>query len=1226
MQPTNRGPETAGPTIVVTDGVATQPTAPDDETESPTTTTLTIIPSASTGGNWPTFATQPTGTPTGVGTDEGTTRPTTEEDDNNAESPTTITLTIVPSSSTGDNWPPTVMQPTDQIATIAPSTSPVSQAPTTDDANAGNVALPPVAPSSTLDPTTTTIPTKQPETAAPVKTIVPTNVGSMMGGPSKSPTVSGDGVKPSNAPSGVPANETPVPSAAPVPSTAPVELFTSEEPSHAPTELPSRPVDTLGPTGSCGLQTLIKCQTIHPLSAETVSCDEISPLEDTSCKGPMERAQFQIIYASCDKSRNGQSADAFVCTDVAAFDNEPLVRVVCFDAREQLLIDVSRLQYEDSFYLDLSNSSATANETTCSIYSAADTDDDDEGILLQRVTMDLSSSSSSSPVLGLQNTFGSLQLQGCDDLQCDHEVSYAYTILNNGSEAAIITSLQSNRTSSSGVDVQDHLNDLWSPEIAAGSVVILPRDETINRCRDNHFTTHVQVEATSELSGLTCPSESTYQFSTSVSCLLAVDIQCFSDEGVDCLQLESPAISCGNAPLTELRFKYQPRNCNESFAISPQSEGHSTCVDFQEIPNYYPVGIVCLPYADGVVDSNASFPEETVFPGKTIDIRATDGSALPPTLLCVIRDSAALGGSSLYQEVTFSTSNAETGELLELKSTFGSLQLQRCSDPSGEVADCMAEIDFTYTIDNIGTNEIDITQFERTTNGISVELENGLWQTNLAPADNLRLAERRTVNLCDAREYQTSVMVAANPPNNLTCFGEAQHEFEVNPPCDVVVMLGCTTLGGIDCNELVGEQMVQCMCEDGCPRELVYRYTAASCAEDLEGCADFAPNEALVELVVTSDEVKFFEGRVQIDDDIVLENQGECLPEKFQINVVSIGAGDISQIAMLDSSCDTGRNALLDDFGAFEFVGYTCSDLVPHNCHVDVEYQIDTAWSGTEDQVLSDWNFVLNGVESPGSITFPALTTQNEYSTIIPSQVDLCADGQHDASVYAVGKADTTGEECSDEAALVFNIAAGTPFPTNSPSDVSAQPVSPRPTSVTSNGTISQPALIPSQSPGQTQAELPSTTTQPSYEPTVEANMVPNSSSPVIPVLVPTDTPSVMPAGIPSNAATELPTMPLSNQPTNVNTGSVVGPTTLSDTKPSNQPTIIDIGGVVGPTAISDTVPSNQPTIVDIGTVVGPTTINDTELSNQPTIINTGSAVGPTTISDTEPSNQPTIH
>jgi hypothetical protein len=354
-------------------------------------------------------------------------------------------------------------------------------------------------------------------------------------------------------------------------------------------------------------------------------------------------------------------------------------------------------------------------------------------------------------------------------------------------------------------------------------------------------------------------------------------------------------------------------------------------------------------------------------------------------------------------------------------------------------------------------------------------------------------------------------------------------------PCEVATELTCTTLDGRDCSELRGEQLLRCRCEDDCARELVYRYTSAQCDPETvpRNCADFEVNGALVEVVITNvnEEVTFFAGRIQIGDDIVLENQGDCLPNSFQVNVISPSTGDISQIVTLDSSCDVDGPTLLDAFGAFEFAGYMCRDDIQHNCYIEVEYESNTVWSGAANHALSSWDFVLNGLESSGGTTFPPPSAQDQsYSTIVLQELYLCVDSHYTASVSASAVGDENGKLCGDKSDLTFNISVGLPFPTSVPTSVML-------------------ALSPSAYPSGNQGEV--RTTVPS---SVEAS---DASS-----LRPTDG---------------------ANQVASIGPMTSVAPTGLQfRPNPSYQPTIVDITGALTgsgvPTATDRKVTNSPPT------------------------------------------------
>ena len=57
-----------------------------------------------------------------------------------------------------------------------------------------------------------------------------------------------------------------------------------------------------------------------------------------------------------------------------------------------------------------------------------------------------------------------------------------------------------------------------------------------------------------------------------------------------------------------------------------------------------------------------------------------------------------------------------------LKDKFGSLELEACVDSTGDGADCITTLCYLYVLDNIGTSDMDITELERTRDGVTENL------------------------------------------------------------------------------------------------------------------------------------------------------------------------------------------------------------------------------------------------------------------------------------------------------------------------------------------------------------------------------------------------------------------------------------------------------------------------------------------------------------------------
>lgn len=389
----------------------------------------------------------------------------------------------------------------------------------------------------------------------------------------------------------------------------------------------------------------------------------------------------------------------------------------------------------------------------------------------------------------------------------------------------------------------------------------------------------------------------------------------------------------------------------------------------------------------------------------------------------------------------------------------------------------------------------------------------------------------------------------------------------------------CTTLDGIDCSELSGEQMVQCRCDDACPQELIYRYTTASCSPGLSDCIDSALNGATAELSITSNGITYFSGRVQADDNIIIERNGECLPSTFE-TTVSTTDGEVSQSVLIDSSCSVGPT-LLDTFGAFEFAGYTCGDGIPHICYIDVEYEIVTRAVGSVGQSVTFWEFNYQQESREPGISLPVLEPNEGFSKIEPAEFQLCMDTQYMASanVIAIGQAD--GQECGDTAEILVDLSAGTPFPSPAPSTTPSAFPSTAPSNMPSDIPSSNPSAVPSLAPSTTPSAFPSSS--PSSAPSDSPSSVPSVS----PSLAPSDTPSAVPSNAPSSNPTGspsgVPSTSPSSQPSNAPSDipSVfpsLSPSDIPSSKPSGSPSAIPSAAPsISPSDIPSGIPSVSP-------------------------------------------------
>jgi hypothetical protein len=166
-------------------------------------------------------------------------------------------------------------------------------------------------------------------------------------------------------------------------------------------------------------------------------------------------------------------------------------------------------------------------EVTCFIFVASSSSP------VQTFTIDLSGEQG----LFLLDTFGSFQLEACDELDCMVEVTYEYTVINTGGVEATIEKFEREREGDI-LDLTGEVPAIVSP----GSTISASETEIVNYCLDAVYFTEVTVEAVPESGGLICPATADYQFAVTVSCRVDVQVsplvfvisyasyKCFTDQ------------------------------------------------------------------------------------------------------------------------------------------------------------------------------------------------------------------------------------------------------------------------------------------------------------------------------------------------------------------------------------------------------------------------------------------------------------------------------------------------------------------------------------------------------------------------------------------------------------------------------------------------------------------------------------------------------------------------
>ncbi len=174
----------------------------------------------------------------------------------------------------------------------------------------------------------------------------------------------------------------------------------------------------------------------------------------------------------------------------------------------------------------------------------------------------------------------------------------------------------------------------------------------------------------------------------------------------------------------------------------------------------------------------------------------------------------------------------------------------------------------------------------------------------------------------------------------------------------------------IDCESIPPEDQPICECEN-CVREVKFKYTGLACSPEFSAsgkCSDQGPNPFVAGYRITScvDSTRVFEsGMVQQGDYVTIgAPDGGCLPTCMRA-LISIPTGDLTQAFEIDSSCDGVDRGLIlvNDYGAFESVGYSCSESDSHNCILGVNYGLKVCNTGSTDEQIYEWVLTIDEEE-----------------------------------------------------------------------------------------------------------------------------------------------------------------------------------------------------------------------------------------------------------------------
>jgi len=295
--------------------------------------------------------------------------------------------------------------------------------------------------------------------------------------------------------------------------------------------------------------------------------------------------------------------------------------------------------------------------------------------------------------------------------------------------------------------------------------------------------------------------------------------------------------------------------------------------------------------------------------------------------------------------------------------------------------------------------------------------------------------------------------------------------------CKIETKVECTiVMNGdeIDCDDVPPEEMLTCECED-CVRGLKFRYTGLGCdpTSSASGkCVDSGPNPRLGEYRITSCEdstLTIDTGIVLAGDTISFSSPGDsCLPECLIATINERSGGPLTQTVEIDSTCDGGSGLISKtNYGAFESIGYSCSETDTHNCVEDAVYDLEVCNTGSTKEQIYFWDIVINKEEVNLLKDGPVKLNPGDcYSDTYEDEVDRCVTYESCIEVTATATNPETNlpPSCPAEDELCFGWELN---PTPPPVPGSTPPPTPAPTRPPTPGPTPPPVpvIVPTSPP-----------------------------------------------------------------------------------------------------------------------------------------------------------------
>lgn len=246
-----------------------------------------------------------------------------------------------------------------------------------------------------------------------------------------------------------------------------------------------------------GNQAVVACENLKPPASLTTCTTPIDTLTmsyrpDATCEGRVNAQKFDLCWDL--RTEDGASMPEAVdveCVNTMAFPRRPL----------PIAPSATGIVAGQAFDVDVPMDQELPYSLECTL------SDSITGVVVQRTIIGMGSSLDG-PVQ-LKNTFGSLQIEGCDNVQCLQHVDLEYAVQNDGASDMWIDSLQ---RKFDGDDQKEEIKHLLTTNpLASGDTDLVRETTVLDLCQGVDLQVHVNLDGSPD-NGPPCAQSASYSF------------------------------------------------------------------------------------------------------------------------------------------------------------------------------------------------------------------------------------------------------------------------------------------------------------------------------------------------------------------------------------------------------------------------------------------------------------------------------------------------------------------------------------------------------------------------------------------------------------------------------------------------------------------------------------------------------------------------------------------